>query len=363
MFVELHLIQNFAPSNLNRDDTNNPKDCVFGSARRARISSQCLKRAIRFNQHFEEITGVPVSHRTRLMAAEIEKALINLSVDPETSKKKAEEFSKHYSSKKAVLDDGKTNVMLFLSQAEIAEIASKLTQITSDDEIKKFAEVFAKETPNRPSAPDIAMFGRMLADRPDTNVDAACQVAHAISTHSANMDIDFFTAVDDLQKEGESGAGMMGVTAFNSACFYRYACIDFSQLVRNLSGNIELAKKTVEAFLVSSIYAIPSGKQNSYAAQNLPSFLMAVVRPDNSCFSLANAFEKPVNQMSHKGLVQESIDALDRYWEKITSFYGKPADPVVACLEGENGLTSLKNYLVNSLEKWVEVVIGQLNGE
>ena len=363
MFVEIHFIQNFAPSNLNRDDTNNPKDCVFGSARRARISSQCLKRAIRFERHFETISGVPISHRTRLMASEIDKALQKLDVDKEISKSKAEEFSKHYSSKKAKLEDNKTNVMLFLSSAEILEIANNLLNLESEEEIKKFAEDFAKGNVNRPSAPDIAMFGRMLADRPETNVDAACQVAHAISTHAANMDIDFFTAVDDLQKEGDTGAGMMGVSGFNAACFYRYACIDFEQLVKNLNGDKELAKKTVEAFMVASVYAVPSGKQNSYAAHNPPSFLMAVVRGDNACWSLANAFEKPVNQMSHKGVVQTSIEALDDYWGKLSQFYGQPAQPVVACLDREMGLNILKDYRVESLEKWVEAVIVQLPQE
>jgi CRISPR system Cascade subunit CasC len=363
MFVEIHLIQNFAPSNLNRDDTNNPKDCIFGAARRARISSQCLKRAIRFEPHFESITGVPISHRTRLMASEIEKGLIHLGVENALAIEKAEEFSKHYSSKKAKLEDGKTNVMLFLSKAEINEIAENLANISENDEIKKYAEIFAKDTVNRPSAPDIAMFGRMLADRPETNVDAACQVAHAISTHAANMDIDFFTAIDDLQKEGDTGAGMMGVTAFNSACFYRYACIDFDQLLKNLNGDLELARRTIEAFMIASVHAIPSGKQNSYAAHNPPSFLAAVVRKDNACWSLANAFEKPVNQMSHKGLVLESVEALDKYWEKLSAFYGIPADPVIACLDGVAGLNSLKDYQVDSLEKWVEAVKDQLPQE
>lgn len=363
MFIDIHLIQNFAPSNLNRDDTNNPKDCVFGSARRARISSQCLKRAIRFDPKFEMITGVPISHRTRLMANEIRKYLEKFGVDQEQAIQKSEEFSKNYSSKKGKLDNGKTNVMLFLSQKEIEEIASTLTTLEETSEITKYAENFAKETSNRPSAPDIAMFGRMLADRPETNIDAACQVAHAISTHAANMDIDFFTAVDDLQIEGETGAGMMGVTGFNSACFYRYASIDFNQLLKNLNGDLALAKKTVEGFITASVFAIPSGKQNSYAAHNPPSFYMAVIRNDGSSWSLVNAFEKPVNQMSHKGLIQASIEALDLYWQKLSGFFGETAEPVVACLEGGQGLTSLKEFQVDSLEKWVEEIIKKLPQE
>lgn len=249
MFIEIHLLQNFAPSNLNRDDTNNPKDCEFGGVRRARISSQCFKRAIRMDESFARTTGVSVSQRTVRIVDELKASLQKKGKNVEEAQKLAEEFAKNYSSKKGALDEGKTNVLLFLSTQEIGEIVNHLIEIgDKSDEIKKFAEDFAKTTKKRPAAPDIALFGRMLADRPETNVDAACQVAHAISTHAVNMDIDFFTAVDDLLPEGETGAGMMGVTGFNSACFYRYACINYDLLKTNLNGDTGLANRTVEGF-------------------------------------------------------------------------------------------------------------------
>jgi CRISPR system Cascade subunit CasC len=363
MFIEVHLIQNFAPSNLNRDDTNNPKDCVFGGVRRARISSQCFKRAIRLDTHFEKLTQVPTSYRTRLMADEIRKALLEKKVDENLANEKSEIFAKHYSSKKAKIEERKTAVMLFVSKFEIGEIAEKLLELEKEDQIKAYSEEFAKNVPNRPGAPDIALFGRMLADRPETNVDAACQVAHAISTHSVSMDIDFFTALDDLQTDDVTGAGMMGVMGFNSACFYRYACIDFEKLCENLNGDVALAKRTVEGFLVSSIFAIPTGKQNSYAAHNLPSFVMVNMRENGECWSLANAFEKPVNQLTKKGLVQESVQALDNYWAKMTKFYGNPGNPVVACIADENSLNSLKDYQVDTLQELVEEVIQKLPKE
>ena len=195
---------------------------------------------------------MPVSKRTKLIADELVKGLLAAGKNREEAVKMAEEFARNYSSKskKGALDNGKTNVLLFLSRQELDEIVAHLKEAGDQpEEIKKYAETFAKGNKERPGAPDIAMFGRMLADRPETNVDAACQVAHAISTHTVNMDIDFFTAVDDLLPSGETGAGMMGVTGFNSACFYRYACIDFGQLVANLNGDVTMAARTVEAFL------------------------------------------------------------------------------------------------------------------
>ena len=364
MFIEIHLIQNFAPSNLNRDDTNNPKDCEFGGVRRARISSQCIKRAIRQDAHFEQCTGVPNSQRTVRIVEALVKGLMEAGKNPDEARKMAEEFAKNYASKKATaLDKSQTGVLLFLSQQEIEEICGKLSQIGNQpSELKKYAENFAKANKDRPSAPDIALFGRMLADRPETNVDAACQVAHAISTHSVNMDIDFFTAVDDLLPSGETGASMMGVTGFNSACFYRYACIDFGQLVNNLKGDVGMARRTVEAFMRASVHAVPTGKQNSFAAQNPPSFLMAVVREDGQCWSLANAFEKPVYS-GGKGLVEASVKALDDYWGKLSAFYGGTARPVVAYLDGEGGLDCLKGARVLTLDQWTETVVNALPKE
>jgi CRISPR system Cascade subunit CasC len=363
MFIETHFIQNFAPSNLNRDDTNNPKDCTFGGVRRARISSQCLKRAIRLEPHFSEVSGVPISQRTRLMAAEISKSLQNAGMDQEKAKEKAQNFSKHYSSKSAKMDEGKTNVMLFISDEEINTISEQLPALETEDDIKKYAESFAKNNTHRPSAPDIAMFGRMLADRPETNVDAACQVAHAISTHSVNMDLDFFTAVDDLLAEDAAGAGMMGVIGFNSACFYRYACIDVNQLTKNLNNDVDLARSSVAAFLHASVHAIPSGKQNSFAAHNPPSFMMAVVRNDGLCWSLANAFEKPVYPSQGDSLLCASIKSLDQYWAKMDGFFGGEHHVFTASLENCEGLQAFTDTMVESFPAWVEAVVNQLPQE
>jgi CRISPR system Cascade subunit CasC len=163
----------------------------------------------------------------------------------------------------------------------------------------------------------------MLADMPDRNVNAACQVAHALSTHKVEMEMDFFTAVDDLKPDDSSGADMMGTVEFNSACFYRYALVDWDLLVRNLGGDEELARATLEAFLHASIEAIPTGKQNTFAAHNPPSFVMAAVREKGTPWSLANAFEAPV-RANNEGLVKASIERLDQYWGRLSKMYGSP---------------------------------------
>ena len=286
MFVELHMIQSFAPSNLNRDDTNNPKDCEFGGVRRARISSQCIKRAIRTSPVFAETTEVGIGTRTKRLLGRLREPLVEAGKSVAEATEVLTHFVPLYASKLADKDDKddevkKTAVLLYIGDEELDHIAEALLQewdtLSDKKTMQKLARRLVKEHKGKTSAPDIALFGRMLAEKPVLNLDAACQVAHAISTHPVSMEMDFYTAVDDLAPDEETGAGMMGVTGFNSACFYRYARIDWRQLVANLNDDLMLAKRTVEGFLKASVAAVPTGKQNAFAAHNPPDFLLAVV--------------------------------------------------------------------------------------
>lgn len=363
MFIELHIIQNFAPSNLNRDDTNNPKDCEFGGVRRARISSQCIKRAIRLEPTFADTTQAPVAERTRWLAAEIKKALIAKGKAEEEAADKAIGFVNTLLGGMDGKKKERSNVLFYISDEEKNHIAETLInnwEKTDEKALLELKKEYEKKFEKRSSAPDIALFGRMLADDPKLSLDAACQVAHAISTHRVTMDVDFFTAVDDLLTEEESGAGMMGITGFNSACFYRYACIDWEQLKKNLGGDAGLARKTVEGFLRAAVRAVPTGKQNSFAAQNPPSLLLGVARADGANWSLANAFEKPVSADHSHGLIEKSIAALDDYWGRLTRLYGNDQTVAVLALDGEEALVNLKPNQTKDLEKWVDTVMQAL---
>jgi len=377
MFIELHMIQSFAPSNLNRDDTGNPKDTDFGGVRRARISSQAIKRAIRLNPIFKETTEVEPAVRTRLLARKLAEKLATAGKPEEDVQLVARAFAERYSGK---MDNERTSVLLYLSHEEIQMMANELLEhwdaalaaarSSNDKKAKKDSPLSAlvkdliNLTKNRTTAPDIALFGRMLADKPELNLNAACQVAHAISTHRVNMEIDFFTAVDDLQKEAETGAGMMGVTPFNSACFYRYARIDWDQLVKNLDGNVDVARKAVEGFLLAALRAVPTGKQNTFAAQNPPSLALAVVRKDGMSWNLVNAFETPVRPNSDGGYIAPSIEALDRYWGRLTRVYGSEhVSPFVLRVEEEPPLDALASTEKATVDGWIEAVMSKLPQE
>jgi len=363
MFVELHIIQNFAPANLNRDDTNNPKDCEFGGVRRARISSQCIKRAIRTSPVFAETTGVDVGKRTKFLVNLLKDRLVEAGKIEEDALAVLTAFVPDYASKlDAKSEANKTAVLLYIGKAEVDNLVQALLDnwdsLPDDKARKKLVRDLVKAHKGQTSAPDIALFGRMLAETPELGLDAACQVAHAISTHRVTMEMDFYTAVDDLNPEDTAGAGMMGFTGFDSACFYRYARMDWNQLIANLNDDVDLARRTVEGFLHAAVAAVPSGKQNSFAANNPPSLLLAVVRRDGMGWSLANAFERPVSPHRNDGLVAPSVAALDSYWGRLCQVYG---DDTLACttvlaLDPDLPLENLKAAQADDLEKWVSAV-------
>jgi CRISPR system Cascade subunit CasC len=366
MFVELHLIQNFAPANLNRDDTGNPKDCEFGGVRRARISSQCIKRAIREHPVFPQTTAVEKGTRTRWLARAVSEKLEESGKPKESADKAAVAFATELLGDMDKKEPQRSNVLAYLDADEIQMIVDGLLEdweaAEAGDATPNIVKKLAKNLGVFTSAPDVALFGRMLARKPTTlKLDAACQVAHAISTHRVTMEMDFYTAVDDLKQDEETGAAMMGFTAYDSACFYRYARLDWEQLVKNLDGDAALARRTVEGFLRASVAAIPTGKQNSFAAQNPPNFLLAVVKPQGMAWSLANAFERPVRP-GNDGLTAPSVAALDAYWGRLVAVYGLEAGAKVTALalDDDLPLQTLKDYCVPTLEAWIKATVEAL---
>jgi len=344
--IEIHALQNFAPSNLNRDDTGAPKDALFGGTRRARVSSQCIKRAVR--QHFtglveqNALISDDVAVRTKRVLGALTKALVAKGrAETEASDKVRLALA---AMELTVKEDGKSEYLLFLGQREISSIANiidekwdsiaasdavpaegkkpgkakKQAAQNADPELKKALDkVF-----NGGKAVDVALFGRMLADMPEKNQNAACQVAHAISTHSVEREFDFYTAVDDLKPEDAAGADMMGTVEFNSACFYRYAAVDWDKLVANLQDDTELANKGLRAFLEGFVVAEPTGKQNTFAAHNPPEFVAVSVRRNTAPRNFANAFETAIRVKKDESLTRRSAEELARKAKVLQSAFG-----------------------------------------
>ncbi|KGO33329.1 hypothetical protein JT06_14825 [Desulfobulbus sp. Tol-SR] len=348
MIAELHIIQNFAPSNLNRDDSNTPKDCHFGGYRRARISSQCIKRSVRCHPAFSDAveaakgeTGV----RTKRLKARLVEVLTSQHSKTQGEAEKAASAIIDLLGFK-IAEAEKTQYLLYLGEGEIENLVKislpsweellkleinkekKKKDTTIPDTLKQIQisikSIIGKSRQSaRSYAADIALFGRMVADNKNMNVDAACQVAHAISTHKVEMEMDYFTAIDDLQPGEDSGSDMIGIVEFNSSCFYRYSAIDISKLKENLGFNNDLLAATIKGYLEASIKAVPTGKQNSMAAQNPPGYVRVMIRKDGFPWSLANAFQKPVFPNKSNSLEEESISKLEGYLDSLKKVYGE----------------------------------------
>lgn len=344
-FIEIHIIQNIAPSNLNRDDTGAPKDAIFGGFRCARLSSQAQKRPVR--RFFRESRLIAPQHlglRTKKVMARLSEMLLTRGREAPDNAIRQALAAIHMK-----LDDkGEAQYLLFLAEDELARFADLIDRhwdalnIEADGKkSKKDAKsTLPKEVIAEASrildggrAADIALFGRMLADLPGANQDAACQVAHSISTHAVERQFDYFTAVDDLATPEESGAAMIDNVEFNSATHYRYAALDPLKLLANLQGDEELALASVRAFIEAFACTLPSGKQNSFAAHNPPAFVAVVLR-QKMPINLANAFEQPVFPQRDRALSALSVERLAHQEKTLAQAYGEEGPWAVLDLTG-----------------------------
>ena len=338
-YVDIHIIQSLPPSCVNRDDSGSPKSAVYGGVRRLRVSSQSWKRATRL--YFNDLLDAKdVGVRTKRVVEVLAERITEEA--PELADAAAALAEKVFAAAKIKLAPprGKKDApqesgyLLFLSTSQIARLAGLAIASARGGEAldaKTVKKIFKEE-----HAVDIALFGRMVADDTDLNVDAACQVAHAISTHAAENEYDFFTAVDDdksRSEEEDAGAGMMGTVEFSSATMYRYATVNLDMLVENL-GDDDAALRALEVFIKGFCLSMPTGKQNTFANRTLPEAVVVSVRDDQPV-SLVGAFEKPIRTNEADGYLARSVGALAEHARAIEDNYGlKPLAGFVVALKG-----------------------------
>lgn len=335
--IDIHALQSLPPSLINRDDTGAPKSAIFGGVPRQRVSSQSWKRAIR--KYFETtIQDQPVGFRTKRVVDLVVSKILELDESgawdearaaKETTGlfttagiKLAEPKAKKSENKGEETEEtqstaAQTGYLLFLSPRQILHTAQAIIEADG----AKIAKKQAKELLNSDHSVDIAMFGRMVADDANYNVDASVQVAHAIGIHESEPEFDYFTAVDDLREdELETGAGMIGTVQMMSSTLYRFATVNFDLLTENL-GDAEAARKATVAFVQAFIESLPTGKQNTFANNTLPELVYLVVRKSRS-ISLVNAFEEPVHGTNEEGRRQEGAHRLADEAREIQEQYG-----------------------------------------
>lgn len=322
--IDVHILQTVPPSNLNRDDTGSPKSAVYGGVRRSRVSSQAWKRAIR-NDFATAMDPSDLGVRTKRLVemvgesiAAAEPDLADTALELGTQVLNAAGLKTKPSKTKGA--PAETEALAFLAVTQIENLAHYAIEVQRAG--GKPEATPAKALADSAHSIDVALFGRMVATSPDLNVDAACQVAHAISVHAVDNEFDYFTAVDDRKSGEESvGAGMIGVVEFNSATLYRYAGLDVDLLAANL-GSGEATVGAVAAFLRSMVTSMPSGKQNTFANRTLPDAVLVTVREDQPV-NLVGAFEQAV--ASTDGRVADAARRLAHHATQIADIYDIPA--------------------------------------
>lgn len=361
-FLQLHLLTAFGPSNLNRDDTGRPKSVLFGAAPRLRISSQSLKRAWRTSGVFHDRLEGHLADRTRRLGEDLHRHLLGRGMDEDkavsTAQRIAGVFGKLSAAKAAAKNDDGSEAkaapkataliqqLAFISPEERAAafaLADRAAEGEKLEDILKSDEMLLQTD----TAADIAMFGRMLADAPKFNREASVQVAHAMTTHRAVAEDDYYTAVDDLKARDEpedAGAGFVGVQEFGAGVFYLYLCVDRGLLLENLGGNRAVRDASLAALVEAAATVAPRGKQASFAS-HARAFYALAEKGTAQPRSLAAAFLKPVSGADQG---EASRQALESFRDKLDAAYGACADArmTMDVATGEGSLAGLIEFAV-----------------
>ena len=348
--IEMHILQSFPVTCLNRDDVGAPKTAFFGGCQRARVSSQSWKRAIRLHaQELEKESGLHLFEgvRTRKAADDLAERLKSVGMKEEEAKKIASEVCEGFlkkrktgKEKKAVTDEEpdnqngneptETSTLLYFSPAELVSMAEAIVKKKEEKGVKAdLGKAAAAAVPNAQlkDAADIAVFGRMVAAEPSLTLEGAGLFSHALATHRTDLDIDFFTAVEDRKQPGDdAGSAMMGTLEFNSACYYRYVGLNLDMLFDK--DHLAILKPDERIYVLKTFFhavveAVPSARKNTMFGWNPPAYVLGLKRTGQP-LSLVNAFENPIR--AKNGFVEESIEALKRHWEKLSGLYELKAE-------------------------------------
>lgn len=327
--LDISVLQTVPPSNVNRDDTGSPKTAIYGGVQRARVSSQAWKRATRL-AFSETLDRRDLGMRTKRLVEELAKRALEAKPDLQTEATRLAaavlegagvKLKAPRSKQGDEAGPSESEFLFFLSNSQLDRLAQIVCDVAgADDEKAAIKAAKPKTIMKEHHSIDIALFGRMVADHTALNVDAAAQVAHAISVHAVENDYDYFTAVDDAKDRDagdDAGAAMIGAVEFNSSTLYRYATVDVDRLLENL-GDRAATGRAVEAFVRSFSTSMPSGKQNTFANRTLPSAIFVSIR-DTQSVNLVGAFETPL--LARDG-VGAAVERLVSYASEVDEAFG-----------------------------------------
>jgi CRISPR system Cascade subunit CasC len=346
-FIQLHLLTSYPPANLNRDDLGRPKTAVMGGRQRLRISSQCLKRTWRDSTLFKEALAGHIGKRTKEMGPQIVERLAGGGRTENQALKVAKKIAKQFGEREGQNEKQKKanhhrhSQLVHYSAEELEAIDSLLETLIEEQRDPKDEELSVVREQHRTA--DIGMYGRMMAgdEFAPFETEGSIQVAHALSVHEADIEDDFFTAVEELN-EG-AGAAHMGVKEFGAGLFYLYVCIDRELLKNNLQGDRDLTERTLSALTECAVKLAPSGMQNSFGSRAYANYVLAE-KGDQQPRSLSVAYLDPV---AGSGYLDAAIAKLEATRDKMDACYGACADDhyTLNAHVGEGTLKELLNFV------------------
>ncbi len=342
MFLQIHTLTSYPASLLNRDDAGLAKRIPFGNAIRLRVSSQCLKRHWR-EDLTERLPDIPDSLRTRSFFT---RAVLPKAIEAGVPQDVAQTLIKALGNaviKGGIEKDGSMNqpvlfglreadyfVQMLLEASRQPNALQALTERLKSKEEKDNLKAMSKSAAGLTAA----LFGRMVTSDLLARVDAPVHVAHAFTVHASNTEMDYFTVVDDLNRDDETGAAHANQTELGAGLYYGYVAVDVPLLVSNLTGckpedwkaqEASTARRVLEALITSIATQSPGAKKGSTAPYAFADFVLLETGKAQPR-SLANAFLDAVRWKDAKDDLRAiSVERLADYLQRIDAMYGKPA--------------------------------------
>jgi CRISPR system Cascade subunit CasC len=372
MFIQIHTLTSYHASLLNRDDAGLAKRINFGNGIRLRISSQCLKR--HWTERFRDILDLPYGIRTRHffsreilrrlveehgIASDIaEKMVIGLIgalIKKKGSAAEKKENNEESLALKQPILFGKPEADFFVSFLKECwdEGGEKQVSKLLDDRFKANKRNFAAMLrqagyDNLYAGLEGALFGRFVTSDILARTDAPIHVAHALTVHALDTEVDYFTVVDDLNLQEETGAAHAGDTELGAGVYYGYVVVDVPLLISNLTGaNSKEWKKqdsrnahSIIKALVKTIATVSPGAKLGSTAPYAYSDFVLVEAGSQQPRSLANAY---LEALPARGdVMQRAVDTLGSHLLSLEKMYGITSDMrAVATTKGfDNAIAS-----------------------
>lgn len=316
--LNIDILRFLPPCRCNRNDNGDQKSIDINGTRRLYVSSQCIKSNIRKYFGFKTFSDISyIEDKLNNYSEDMEDESYNLtekdynsligkknsggnkSSNKKTSKKKSKENSEDVAeetinteSENGSSSSGSDNVCIHTSLKELYELRNPV------DKDKKDVKVIYN--PNI----EISLFGRMYANDKDWNVEAACQVSHAVSIQKTEFEDDTWVCrQSDMSK---LGCITMGTSNIGSAIVYYSVNLNIKDLLKKYNNDVEAVKKYVAKFLVAT-YAHPLESGANGTNHNSQPLFFNVTIGNFIPHNHLEVFYKPVEPDSDIDSIKETL--------------------------------------------------------